>query len=68
MLKEHKYIFSRSGASVPDATSQIEGLTVITSKEWIEERNPIPENSSALLGTLHHKKSSSIEGLLVLLS
>ena len=53
-------ICSRSKAFIPDATSQIEGLTVITSKEWIEERNSIPENSSALLGTLHHKRTSTI--------
>ena len=36
MPKEHKCITSRSKAFIPDATSQIEGLTVITSKEWIE--------------------------------
>ena len=36
MPKEHKCITSRSEAFIPDATSQIEGLTVITSKEWIE--------------------------------
>ena len=36
MPKEHKCIISRSEAFIPDATSQIEGLTVITSKEWIE--------------------------------
>jgi hypothetical protein len=37
MLKEHKCICSRSEAFIPDATPQIEGLTVIMSKEWIEE-------------------------------
>ena len=29
-------ICSRSKASIPDATSQIEGLNVVISKEWIE--------------------------------
>ena len=33
MPKEHKCICSRSEAFIPDVTSQIEGLTVITSKE-----------------------------------
>jgi hypothetical protein len=31
MLKEHKYICSRSNVFIPDATAQIEGLTVIMS-------------------------------------
>ena len=37
MPKEHKYLCSRSEASILDATSQFEGLNVIVSKEWIEE-------------------------------
>jgi hypothetical protein len=37
MLKEHKCICLRSEAFIPDATPQIEGLTVIMSKEWTEE-------------------------------
>ena len=37
MPKEHKCITSRSEAFITDATSQIKGLTVITSKELIEE-------------------------------
>ena len=36
MPKEYKCMCSRSEAFIPDATSQIEGLIVITSKEWIE--------------------------------
>ena len=60
MPKEHKCICSRSEAFILDATSQIEGLTVITSKEWIEEQNLILEKSSALLGTLYHKRTSTI--------
>ena len=75
MPKEHKYICSRSEASVPDTTSQIEGITVIVSKEWIEEvqirrwyHTDLPEHSSALLGTLHHKKYFTIEGIPILLS
>jgi hypothetical protein len=37
MPKEHKCICSKSEASIPEATSCIEGLTVIMRKEWIEE-------------------------------
>jgi hypothetical protein len=37
LSKEHKCICSISEAFIPDATPHIEGLTVIMSKEWIEE-------------------------------
>ena len=37
MSKEHKCVCSRSEVFVPEATSQIEGLFVIISKEWKEE-------------------------------
>ena len=37
MPKEHKCIFSRSEAFIPEASSQIEGLSAIISKEWTEE-------------------------------
>ena len=37
MPKEHKCIFSRSEAFIPEATSQIEGLSAIMSREWIEK-------------------------------
>jgi hypothetical protein len=37
MPKEHKCISSRPKAFIPKATSQIEGLSVIMSKEWTEE-------------------------------
>ena len=37
MPKEHKCICSRSEAFIPEASSQIEGLSVIISKEWTEE-------------------------------
>jgi hypothetical protein len=37
MPKEHKCIFSRSEAFIPEATLQIEGLSAIMSQEWIEE-------------------------------
>ena len=37
MPKEHKCICSRSEAFIPEATSQIEGLSAITSWEWTEE-------------------------------
>jgi hypothetical protein len=37
MPKEHKYICSRSEAFIPKATSQIEGLSAIMSREWTEE-------------------------------
>jgi len=62
MPKEHKYICKRSEASILDATSQFEGLNAIVSKEWIDEVQirrwyHLPEHSSTLLGTLHHKKS-----------
>ena len=33
MLKEHKYICSRSEVFVPEVSSQIDGLSVIISKE-----------------------------------
>ena len=50
MPKEHKCICSRSEAFIPDATSQIDGLTMITSKEWIEEQNSIPEKLLCTIG------------------
>ena len=37
MPKEHKCICSRSEAFIPKVSSQIEGLSVIISKEWTEE-------------------------------
>ena len=37
MPKEHKCVCSRSEAFIPEASSQIEGLSTIISKEWIEE-------------------------------
>ena len=37
MPKEHKCICSRSKAFIPEATSQIEGLSTIMSREWTEE-------------------------------
>ena len=37
MPKGHKCICSRSEAFIPEATSQIEGLSVIMSREWTEE-------------------------------
>ena len=37
MPKEHKCVCSRSKAFIPEATSQIEGLSAIISKEWTEE-------------------------------
>ena len=37
MLKEHKCVCSRSEAFIPEASSQIEGLSAIISKEWTEE-------------------------------
>ena len=37
MPKEHKCVCSRSEAFIPEASSQIEGLSAIISKEWIEE-------------------------------
>jgi len=37
MPKEHKCICSRSEAFIPEVSSQIEGLSVIISKEWTEE-------------------------------
>ena len=37
MPKEHKCVCSKSEAFIPEATSQIEGLSVIISKEWTEE-------------------------------
>jgi len=37
MPKEHKCVCSRSEVFIPEATSQIEGLSVIISKEWTEE-------------------------------
>jgi hypothetical protein len=37
MPKEHKFICSRSEAFIPEATSQIEGLSAIMSREWTEE-------------------------------
>jgi hypothetical protein len=43
--KEHKCICSRSEAFILDATPQIEGLTMIMSKEWTEE----VESSSSII-------------------
>ena len=40
MPKEHKCICSRSEAFIPEATSQIEGLSAIMSQEWTEEVEP----------------------------
>jgi hypothetical protein len=37
MPKEHKCVCLRSEAFIPEAASQIEGLSAIISKEWIEE-------------------------------
>jgi hypothetical protein len=37
IMKEHKCICSRFEAFIPEATSQIEGLSAIMSKEWTEE-------------------------------
>jgi hypothetical protein len=37
MPKEHKCVCSRSEAFIQEATSQIEGLSAIISKEWTEE-------------------------------
>jgi hypothetical protein len=45
MPKEHTCICSRSKAFIPEATSQIEGLTAIMSKEWTEEA----ESSSSII-------------------
>ena len=65
MPKERKCICSRSEAFIPEASSQIEGLSAIISKEWTEEAEAtvalfrstaILECSSTLLGTLNHKK------------
>jgi len=45
MPKEHKCICSRSEAFIPEASSQIEGLSAIISKEWTEEA----ESSSSII-------------------
>ena len=37
MPKEHKCICSKSEVFIPEVSSQIEGLSAIISKEWIEE-------------------------------
>ena len=37
MSKEHKCVCSRSEVFILEATSQIEGLFAIISKEWTEE-------------------------------
>ena len=37
MPKEHKCVCSRPEAFIPEATSQIEGLSMIISKEWTEK-------------------------------
>ena len=37
MPKEHKCVCSRSEVFIPEASSQIEGLSAIINKEWIEE-------------------------------
>jgi hypothetical protein len=45
LWKEHKCICSRSEAFIPDATPQLEGLTMIMSKEWTDE----VESSSSII-------------------
>ena len=37
MPKEHKCIWSRFEAFIPEVSSQIDGLSAIISKEWTEE-------------------------------
>jgi hypothetical protein len=49
MPKEHKCICSRSEAFILEATSQIEGLTAIMSKEWIDK----VESSSSIIQIYH---------------
>ena len=71
MPKEHKCICSRSEAFIPEATSQIEGLSVIMSREWIKEEEScgsiiqiyIPDFSSVLLGTPIRKRPVTIQRL-----
>ena len=60
MPKKHKCICSRSEAFIPDATSQIEGLTIIISKEWIEGAEFNSWKLLCTIGTLHHKRTSMI--------
>jgi hypothetical protein len=45
MPKEHKCICSRSEAFIPEASSQIEGLSAIIRKEWTKE----VESSSSII-------------------
>ena len=64
MPKEHKCICSRSEAFIPEASSQIEGFSAIIRNRQRKPRlavalfrsTAILECSSALLGTLNHKK------------
>jgi hypothetical protein len=52
MPKEHKCVCSRSEAFIPDATPQIEGLTAIMNKEWIEEE----ESSNSIIQIYYYFK------------
>jgi len=51
MLKEHKCICSRSKTFIPNATSWIEGLSAIMSKEWTEV-----ESSSSIIQIYHDSR------------
>ena len=50
--KEHKCVCSRSEAFIPEATSQIEGLSMIINKEWTEEA----EASSSIIQIYHRPR------------
>ena len=52
MPKEHKGVCSRSEAFIPEASSQIEGLSAIISKEWTEEA----EASSIIIQIYHRPR------------
>jgi len=52
MPKEHKCVCSRSEAFIPEASSQIEGLFAIISKELIEEA----ETSSSIIQIYHRPR------------
>ena len=52
MPKEHKCVCSRCEAFIPEASSQIEGFSVIISKEWIEEA----EASSSIIQIYHRPR------------
>ena len=60
MPKEHKCICLRSEAFILDATSQIEGLTIVISKEWIEGAEFNSWKLLCAMGMLHHKITSTI--------